>query len=153
VEWQEYVNTICLGITNKCINYDPFIISLCCSYMFRQLCTILWELVCTFWVTCQLVFLVDKILCSMWLCVYYVAACRSIRTRPPHNLHITHTTQNFINQKLKLACNSEGRDELLEDGTQVPKHVGAAKWNNKLIRTDAFVGYFLNIEQNARYEN
>jgi hypothetical protein len=40
-----------------------------------------------------------------------------------------------------LACNSEGTDELLEDGTQLPKHVGAAKGNNKLIRIDAFVGY------------
>jgi hypothetical protein len=26
-----------------------------------------------------------------------------------------------------LACNSEGTDELPEDGTQLPKHVGAAK--------------------------
>jgi hypothetical protein len=26
-----------------------------------------------------------------------------------------------------LACNSEGTDELPEDGTQSPKHVGAAK--------------------------
>jgi hypothetical protein len=37
------------------------------------------------------------------------------------------TTHNFINQKSKLACNSEGTDELPEDGTQLPKHVGAAK--------------------------
>jgi hypothetical protein len=41
-----------------------------------------------------------------------------------------HTTQNFINQKPKLACNSEGTDELPEDGTQLPKHVAAAKRNN-----------------------
>jgi hypothetical protein len=45
--------------------------------------------------------------------------------------HITytkpHTTQNFINQKPKLACNSEGTDELPEDGTQLPKRVGASK--------------------------
>jgi hypothetical protein len=43
---------LCLGITNKCINSYQFIISLSCSYMSRQLCTILRELVCTFWVTC-----------------------------------------------------------------------------------------------------
>jgi hypothetical protein len=48
----------------------------------------------------------------MWLCVCYVAA---------------HTAQNFINKKSKLACNSVGTDELPEDGTQLPKHVGAAK--------------------------
>jgi hypothetical protein len=40
-----------------------------------------------------------------------------------------------------LACNSEGTDELPEDGTQLPKHVGAAKGNNKVIIIDAFVGY------------
>jgi hypothetical protein len=38
-----------------------------------------------------------------------------------------HTTQNCINQKPKLACNSEGTDELPENGTQLPKHVGTAK--------------------------
>jgi hypothetical protein len=38
-----------------------------------------------------------------------------------------HTTQNFINQKSKLECNSEGADELPEDGTQLPKPVEAAK--------------------------
>jgi hypothetical protein len=48
----------------------------------------------------------------MWMCVYYVTA---------------HTTQNFINKKFKLACNAEGTDELPEDGTHLPKHVGAAK--------------------------
>jgi hypothetical protein len=58
-----------LGITNKCINSDQFIISLCCSYMFRQLGDILRELVCTFWVTCQFGFLVDNSLCSMWLSI------------------------------------------------------------------------------------
>jgi hypothetical protein len=31
--------------------------------------------------------------------------------------------------------------DLPEDGTQLPKHVGVAKLNNKLITTDAFVGY------------
>jgi hypothetical protein len=46
----------------KCINSYQFIISLSCSYMFRQLCAIIRELVCTFWVTCQFGFLVDKIL-------------------------------------------------------------------------------------------
>jgi hypothetical protein len=38
-----------------------------------------------------------------------------------------HTTQNFINQTPKLACNSEGTGELPKDGTQLPEHVGAAK--------------------------
>jgi hypothetical protein len=52
-----------------------------------------------------------------------------------------HTAQNFINQKSKLAYNSEGTDEAPEDGTQLPTHVGAAKRNNKLVRIDAFVGY------------
>jgi hypothetical protein len=48
----------------------------------------------------------------------------------PHR-HITytqpHTTQNFINQNPTFSCKSEGTDELPEDGTQLPKHVGAAK--------------------------
>jgi hypothetical protein len=34
--------------SQKCINSYQFIISLSCSYMFRQLCAILRELVCTF---------------------------------------------------------------------------------------------------------
>jgi hypothetical protein len=81
---------LCLGITNKRINSYQIIISLCCSYTFRQLCAILRELVCTLsympiWI------LVDKILYSVWMCVCYVAA--------------------------------------------------SAKWNNKLIRIDAFVCY------------
>jgi hypothetical protein len=53
--------------------------------------------------------LVDKIMCSLWLCVYYAAAWRSIIYTKPY------TTQNFINQKPNLACNSEGTDELPED--------------------------------------
>jgi hypothetical protein len=53
-----------------------------------------------FWVS------VNKILCSVWLCVYYT---------------------EFYQPKPKLACNSEGTDEVPEDGTQLPKHVGAAK--------------------------
>jgi hypothetical protein len=76
--------------------------------------------------------LVDKILCSVWLCVYCVASwcvliCRLIRTRTPYSIQTT-------------TCNSEGTDQLPKDGTQLLKH-GAAKWNNKLIRIDAFVGY------------
>jgi hypothetical protein len=47
---------LCLGITNKCIISYQFIISFSCSYMFRQLCAILGELVYTFSVTCQLGF-------------------------------------------------------------------------------------------------
>jgi hypothetical protein len=52
----------------------------------------------------------------------YTAGRHTVYTQP-------HTTQNFINQKPKLACtsNSEGTDELPEDGTQLPKHVAAAK--------------------------
>jgi hypothetical protein len=38
-----------------------------------------------------------------------------------------HTTHNFINPKPKLACNAEGTDGLPGDGTQLSKHVGAAK--------------------------
>jgi hypothetical protein len=40
-----------------------------------------------------------------------------------------------------LAYNTEGTEELPEDGTQLPKHVGAAKLNNKLIIIYEFVGY------------
>jgi hypothetical protein len=48
---------------------------------------------------------------------------------PGHHIIYTqpHTAQNDINQKPKLACNSEGTDELPQDGTQLLKHVGAAK--------------------------
>jgi hypothetical protein len=72
---------LCLKVTHKCISSYQFIVSLSCSYMFRQLCTILRELVCTFWVTCQSGFLVDKILCGLWICVYILwrpGACRSV---------------------------------------------------------------------------
>jgi hypothetical protein len=40
-----------------------------------------------------------------------------------------------------MACNSEGKDELPEYGTQLPKRVAEAKWNEKLIRIYGFVGY------------
>jgi hypothetical protein len=56
----------------------------------------------------------------------------------------THTTTYYIEfyqPKPKLARNSEVTDELIEDSALLPKHVGAAKLNNKLIRTDTFVGY------------
>jgi hypothetical protein len=63
-----------------------------------------------------------------FLSVYYftflllhVSAGRHIMYTQPH------TIRNFIKQNPKLACNSEGTDELPEDGTQLPKHVGAAK--------------------------
>jgi hypothetical protein len=91
--------------------------------------------------------LVNNIPFSMWLCVYYVAAwCISMsvysaqyvrtgqngqtdRYAPGRHIIYTqpHITRNIINQKPKLGCNSEGTDELLEDGIQLPKHVGAAK--------------------------
>jgi hypothetical protein len=41
-----------------------------------------------------------------------------------------------------MRYNSEGTDEIPEDGTQLPKHVRAAKRNNKLISIDAFVRYY-----------
>jgi hypothetical protein len=68
----------CLGITNKCISSYQFNISLSCSYMFRHLCSIRRELVCTLWVACQFRFLVDKILCIMWL-VVCVLCCGLVR--------------------------------------------------------------------------
>jgi hypothetical protein len=36
-------------------------------------------------------------------------------------------TQNFINHRPKSACNSAGTEEPPEDGTQMPKHVGATE--------------------------
>jgi hypothetical protein len=54
-------------------------------------------------------------------------AYRSIRTRPPHNIHTTTYYTECYQPKPKLACNSEGTDELPEDGTQLPKHVATAK--------------------------
>jgi hypothetical protein len=72
--------------------------------------------------------LVDKILCSMWLCVYYVAGgCVPICTRRPRSIQITTYYTDFYQPKPKLACNSESTDEFPEDGTQLPKHVGATK--------------------------
>jgi hypothetical protein len=50
--------------------------------------------------------LVDKSLCSIHTTTYYT---------------------EFYQPKPKLASNSEGTDELPEDGTQLPKHIGAAK--------------------------
>jgi hypothetical protein len=47
---------------SKLRNKMSVIISLCCSHMFRQVCAILRELVCTFCVTYQVRFLVGKIL-------------------------------------------------------------------------------------------
>jgi hypothetical protein len=49
----------------------------------------------------------------MWLCICYVAAATFCI--------------EFYQLKPKLACNSEGTDELPKDGTQLPKHVVAAK--------------------------
>jgi hypothetical protein len=69
----------------------------------------------------------------MWICNKIIN--NTINTQP-------RTTQNFINHRPKSACNSAGTEELPEDGTQVPKHVGATERNNKLIRINAFVGNF-----------
>jgi hypothetical protein len=64
--------------------------------------------------------LVDKILCRIHTTAYYT------ELRKP---------------KPQLACTSEGTDDLPVDGTYFPKHVGAAKLNNKLIRIVALVRY------------
>jgi hypothetical protein len=97
---------LCLGITNKFINSCQLIISLSCSYMFRQLRDILRELVCSFRVTCQFGF---------WL-IEFCVSCSCVYTHVYTQPHTTHVVRN-----------SEGTDELPEDGTQLPKHVGAAK--------------------------
>jgi hypothetical protein len=64
----------------------------------------------------------------MWLCVCYVVtwfvSMHQAPTQYTHN-HILHGI--LSTKKPKSACNSEGTDELPEDGTQLPKHVGAAK--------------------------
>jgi hypothetical protein len=54
---------------------------------------------------------------------------RTIHTRPPQTIRGTHNyiLHRILSPKPKSACNSEGTDELPEDGTQLPKHVGAAK--------------------------
>jgi hypothetical protein len=51
--------------------------------------------------------------------VYFMWRPSAFRYAPGRHIIYTppHTTQNFINQKPKLACNSEGTDELPEDGT------------------------------------
>jgi hypothetical protein len=144
--------------------------------MFQHVCAIPRELCCACWVTSQFGSMVDKILCSTWICVYCVAVwcistclamllstynglisvqwaehrvctsqhsqtgwyalgCHTINTYP-------HTTQNFINHRPKLTCNSAGTGQFPGDGTQVPKHVGATELNNKLIQINAFLGYF-----------
>jgi hypothetical protein len=133
----------CLGITNKCINSYQFFVSLSCPYMFRQLCGILREPVCTFWVTSQFGFCLIKfcIVCGCTYIMWRPGAYRLIRSRPPHDIHTTTYYTKFYKQKPKLTCNSEGTDGLPEDATHLPNHVGAAKWNEKLIRIDAFVGY------------
>jgi hypothetical protein len=68
--------------------------------------------------------LVDIILCSRWLCVYYVVAwCVSICLSRHTTTHYTELYQ----PKPNLTCNSEGTNEPPENGTQLPKHSGAAK--------------------------
>jgi hypothetical protein len=66
--------------------------------------------------------------------IYRYAPGRHIMYTQPH------IKQNFIYQNPNWHV-TQGTDELSDDGTQSPKHVGAAKCNNKLIRIDAFVGY------------
>jgi hypothetical protein len=45
----------------------------------------------------------------------------------PKVLDTPRAAHNFINHRPHLACNSEGTNALPDDGTQVPKHVGAEK--------------------------
>jgi hypothetical protein len=105
--------------------------------------------------SCQWGFLVDKILCSMLLCVCYVAMCL---VPPDHHITYTepHNTQ-FYQPKPKLTCNSEGTYQLPEDGTQLPKHVEAAKWNktdNNLFICWLFLNMFGDVwflSQNEAY--
>jgi hypothetical protein len=55
--------------------------------------------------------------------VYLLLANKFLYKKKKYNTpHKVLSTQNP-----KLACNSEGTEELPEDGTQLPKHVGAAK--------------------------
>jgi hypothetical protein len=89
-----YSGMDCTNVKTWISSYQ-FIISLTCSYMFRQLCSILREHVCTFWGTCQFGF---------WLIKFSVICIQP------------HTTENSINQKPKLANNSEGTGQLPEDG-------------------------------------
>jgi hypothetical protein len=45
-----------------------------------------------------------------------------------HTINIQpHTTHTFTNHRPKSASNSAGTEELPEDGTQLPKHVGATE--------------------------
>jgi hypothetical protein len=61
--------------------------------------------------------------CSVWR----PGACRSISATSPHNIQTTTHYTEFYQPKPKLACNSASIDEFPEDGTQLPKHVGAVK--------------------------
>jgi hypothetical protein len=63
------------------------------------------------------------------VCIPFGGLVRVDRYAPGRHIIYTqlHITQNFIKQKPKLAYNSEGTDELPEDGTKLPKHVGAAE--------------------------
>jgi hypothetical protein len=60
---------------------------------------------------------------------------RSVHNRPPHNRHTTTYNESLINHCIRFACNSEGTEELPDDDTHVSKHVGAAKQNNKLLKS------------------
>jgi hypothetical protein len=56
------------------------------------------------------------------------------------SIHTTTYYTEFYQTNPKLVFNSECTDELPGDGTYLPKHVGAAKRDNKLIITDVHVG-------------
>jgi hypothetical protein len=105
----------CLEITDKCFNSYRFIISLCCSYMFRHPCAILREHFCTYWVTSWVWSMVDKILYSMWL--YSNTQPRTIQKFINHwpNSACTwlylntqpRTLQNFINHRPKTTVTQQ----------------------------------------------
>jgi hypothetical protein len=59
--------------------------------------------------------------------MWQLGAYQSISTKLPRNIHTTTYYTEFYQPKPKLTCNSEGTDELPEDGTQLPKHIRAAK--------------------------
>jgi hypothetical protein len=101
---------LCLGITNKCFNSYQFIISLSCSYMYRHLCAILRELICTFCDTCQCGFWLIKygVVCAC-VCVYYVAACcvsmsmlQSTRQHRQVNMHQAATKYTTCTQRISM---------------------------------------------------
>jgi hypothetical protein len=79
--------------------------------MFRHVCVIIRELFRAFWVTCESNAMVD--LRYSWLCVCYVE---------------TWYAPIWLDRlRIAIRINSAGTEELPDDDTYVPKHVGAAE--------------------------